>query len=40
MMTYGDGLSDVNLKKLIKFHNKYKKIFTLSVVRPPARFVQ
>ena len=38
MMTYGDGLSNVNLKKLIKFHNKYKKIFTLSVVRPPARF--
>ncbi len=38
MMTYGDGLSDINLKKLLKFHNKQKKLFTLTVVRPPARF--
>ena len=26
MMTYGDGLSNVNLKKLLKFHNRYKKV--------------
>ena len=38
MMTYGDGLSDVNLKKLIKFHKKNKKMVTLTAVRPPARF--
>ena len=38
MMTYGDGLSDVNLKKLLNFHKKNKKLATLTVVRPPARF--
>ena len=38
MMTYGDGLSDINLKKLLKFHKKNKKIVTVTAVRPPARF--
>jgi len=38
MLTYGDGLSDVNLKKLLTFHKKNKKIATLTAVRPPARF--
>ena len=38
MMTYGDGLSSVNLKKLLKFHKKNKKLVTLTAVRPPARF--
>ena len=38
MLTYGDGLSNVNLKKLLKFHKKNKKISTLTSVRPPARF--
>ncbi len=38
LMTYGDGLSNVNLNKLINFHNKNKKTFTLTAVRPPARF--
>ena len=38
MMTYGDGLSNVNLKKLLKFHMKNKKLVTLTAVRPPARF--
>ena len=38
LMTYGDGLSNVNLKKLVKFHKKNKKTFTLTAVRPPARF--
>ena len=37
-MTYGDGLCDVNLIKLLKFHNKNKKLATLTAVRPPARF--
>ncbi len=38
MLTYGDGLSDINLKKLLKFHKKFRKITTLTAVRPPARF--
>ena len=38
LMTYGDGLSDVNLNKLLKFHKKKKKLVTLTAVRPPARF--
>lgn len=38
MITYGDGLSDVNINKLVKFHKKNKKIATLTAVRPPARF--
>ena len=37
-MTYGDGLSNVDLKKLLKFHLKCKKIGTVTSVRPPARF--
>jgi len=38
MMSYGDGLSNINLKKLLKFHQKNKKLVTLTAVRPPARF--
>jgi len=38
MMTYGDGLCDVNLNKLLKFHKRNKKLATLTAVRPPARF--
>ena len=38
MMTYGDGVSDINIKKLIKFHKKNKKLITMTAVRPPARF--
>tara|TARA_B100000575_G_scaffold277522_1_gene263892 strand:- start:75 stop:770 length:696 start_codon:yes stop_codon:yes gene_type:complete len=38
MLTYGDGLSNINLKKLLKFHKKSKKKITLSAVHPPARF--
>jgi len=38
LMTYGDGLSNVNLNKLVNFHNKNKKTFTMTAVRPPARF--
>ena len=37
-LTYGDGLSDVNLKKLINFHKKNKKKATVVAVQPPARF--
>lgn len=38
MLTYGDGLSNVNLKKLSSFHKNHKKIATVTAVRPPARF--
>ncbi len=38
LLTYGDGLCDVNIKKLIKFHDKNKNYVTLTAVRPPARF--
>jgi glucose-1-phosphate cytidylyltransferase len=37
-MTYGDGLANVNIKKLIKFHQKNKAVATLTAVRPPERF--
>ena len=38
MLTYGDGISNIDIKKLIKFHNLNKKMATLSAVRPPVRF--
>ncbi len=38
LMTYGDGVSNVNIKNLVKFHKKKKKLFTMTAVRPPARF--
>ena len=38
MMTYGDGLSNIDLKKLLQFHKKNNKLVTLTAVRPPARF--
>lgn len=38
MFTYGDGVSNIDIKKLLKFHNKNKKMVTVTAVRPPARF--
>ena len=38
LMTYGDGVSNVNINELIKFHKKQNKMVTLTAVRPPARF--
>ena len=38
LLTYGDGVSNINIKKLISFHKKSKSICTLTAVRPPARF--
>ncbi len=38
MFTYGDGISNVNLKNLFKFYQKSKTIVTVTAVRPPARF--
>jgi glucose-1-phosphate cytidylyltransferase len=36
--TYGDGLANVNLSELIKFHRQMQSLATLTAVRPPARF--
>lgn len=38
MLTWGDGVSDVNLKKLLEFHRSHGKLATLTAVRPPARY--
>ena len=38
MATYGDGLADVNIKELVKFHKSHGKLATLTAVRPPSRF--
>jgi len=38
MLTYGDGISDVNIHNLLAFHTKKKKMATVTAIRPPARF--
>ena len=38
MLTYGDGVSDINLDDLLKFHKSHGKLATLTAVRPVARF--
>jgi glucose-1-phosphate cytidylyltransferase len=40
MLTYGDGVSNVNIPKLLDFHRAQGKLATLTAVRPPARFGQ
>jgi glucose-1-phosphate cytidylyltransferase len=38
MLTYGDGLADIDLPALVAFHRAHGKILTLTGVHPPARF--
>ncbi len=38
MLTYGDGVADVNLKALVAFHQQHGRLATVTAVRPPARF--
>lgn len=38
MLTYGDGVSNANIKQLVKFHKSHGKIATVTAVRPVARF--
>jgi glucose-1-phosphate cytidylyltransferase len=38
MLTWGDGVSDVNLKKLLEFHRSHGRLATVTAVRPPARY--
>jgi glucose-1-phosphate cytidylyltransferase len=38
MLTWGDGVSDINLHDLIEFHESHGKLATMTAVRPPARY--
>ncbi|MFZ9369787.1 MAG: sugar phosphate nucleotidyltransferase [Ilumatobacteraceae bacterium] len=38
MLSYGDGLSDINIEKLVAHHQSGKKLLTVTGVRPPSRF--
>ena len=38
MLTWGDGVSDVNIDELVAFHRSHGKLATVTAVRPPARF--
>jgi glucose-1-phosphate cytidylyltransferase len=40
MLTYGDGVANIDLKKLLFFHQSQGKLATITAVRPPARFGQ
>jgi glucose-1-phosphate cytidylyltransferase len=40
LLTYGDGVSNVNIDELIKFHKTQGRLATITAVRPPARFGQ
>jgi glucose-1-phosphate cytidylyltransferase len=38
MITYGDGVADIDINKLVAFHKSHNKILTLTGVKPPSRF--
>jgi len=38
MMTYGDGLADVDIRALVAFHRSHGRLATVTAARPPARF--
>lgn len=38
MLTYGDGLADVHIQNLMRFHREHGRLATVTAVRPPARF--
>lgn len=38
MATYGDGVADIDINKLIEFHKDHGKLATITAVRPPSRF--
>jgi glucose-1-phosphate cytidylyltransferase len=38
MLTYGDGVADVDIRALLRFHQAHGKLATVTTVRPPARF--
>lgn len=38
MITYGDGVADINIREMINFHHAHGKILTISTTRPEGRF--
>ncbi len=38
MLTYGDGVADINIKELVRFHKSHGKMVTVTGVRPPSLF--
>ena len=38
MLTYGDGVADIDIRALLEFHRSHGKLATMTIVRPPARF--
>jgi len=38
MMTYGDGVANINIRELVAFHRRHGKLATVTAVRPPSRF--
>jgi glucose-1-phosphate cytidylyltransferase len=40
MLTYGDGVADIDIRALLRFHESHGKLATVTTVRPPARFGQ
>jgi len=38
MLTYGDGVGDIDIDALVKFHNAHGKLLTVTGVKPPGRF--
>ena len=38
MLTYGDGVSDIDISRLVEFHNSHTKIATVTAVQPPGRY--
>ena len=38
MVTYGDGVSDININELVKYHQKHKKIATITAIQPGGKF--
>lgn len=38
MVTYGDGVADINIEELVKFHKSHGKLLTITGVHPPSRF--
>ena len=38
MLTYGDGVADINIKELVEYHKKHRKLATVTAVQPEGRF--
>ena len=38
MLTYGDGVSDINIQELVAFHQQHKKLMTMTAIQPEGRF--